>query len=162
MQNVLRATDLRLLPAPLSEVEHGDSHTWVLPLLSTVHLALTYAALSGFSVQNHVSVLSKIRTGVSLAVQCSVRALGSKNVSHGELAKEHRILGFTLTQRWGLWGLPGPCRVLSIPELHQLDTNSSLPTCWTTKTVPTHCFGTNYLAENQSQRCVWRKSVYRE
>lgn len=84
----------------------------MLPLLST--LLLTYAALSDFSVQNHVSVLSKIRTGVCLAVQCSMRTPGSNTRG----AKGHRILGFTLTRRWGLWGLPGPGR---IPELHQFD-----------------------------------------
>lgn len=161
MQNVLRAMNCRLLPAPLPGVKCGDTHASVLCLLSTVHLAHRYVALSDFSVQDHVSVLPDIPTGVSLTVRCSMRTLSVKNVSHREPAKEHRILEFTLTQHWGF----GPCRRLSsIPGLHQCDTNSSLPTCWTTKTVPTHRSGTNYLAVPtvcMAEVCVQRASESR-
>lgn len=139
--------NLRLLPAPLAGVERGDSHTWLLPLLSTVHLALTYAVLSDFSDQDHVSVLPKIPTGESHGA-AKFENTPCRECEPRELAKERRVLGFTLTQHWGLWGLPGPCRRLSsIPGPYQLDTNSSLPTYWTTKTVPTHGSGTNDLAE---------------
>lgn len=109
VQVVLKAVNLRLLPALLSGVERGDSHMWVLCLLSTVHLGPTYAALSEFSVQDHVSALPESPTGVSLTVQCSMRTLIQCSMrTAGEPAKEHRILGFTLTPHWGLWGLPGP------------------------------------------------------